>query len=294
MVNRKFAEEVRDHVRETLGSRAISAEIRDVIKANNTKLTAIVIQSSCSNVAPMVYLEYFEANDMSVEETTKTICDMFLKESLKTSAMSDVVDNIRDWDKIKDKICFRLYNMELNKTRLADVPYIKYLDLAVTFFIVVKTEEPEFGSIMVTSNLMETWGKSITDLSDVASVNTPKYFPIKIKHISDIIGLPIDEPMYVATTTSGSYGATVLLYDKLLNSYCDKFDDDLIILPSSIHDCIIIPKNALDVDKLNGLSEMVRSINQSDVVDDIEVLSDQAYVWCKEYGLYGLPEEEAV
>ncbi len=292
MVSRKFAEEVRNQVRETLGSRVVNVEIREVMKANDIKTTAIVVQSSCSNIAPTIYLEYFEANGMSVEETTKTICDMFLKESFKTSAMSDVVDNIRDWDKIKDKICFRLYNEELNKTRLADVPYIKYLDLAVTYFIVVKAGESEFGSIMVTDNLMETWGKNIADLSDAASVNTPKYFPIKIKHISDIIGLPIDEPMYVATTTSGSYGATVLLNDELLNSYYDKFNDDLIILPSSIHDCIIIPKNALDADRLNGLSEMVRSINQSDAVNETEVLSDQAYVWCKEYGLYGLPDEE--
>ena len=43
-----------------------------------------------------------------------------------------------------------------------------------------------------------------------------------------------------------------------------------------------------------GIFSMLAKNANDDVVNETEVLSDQAYVWSKKYGLYGLPDEEAV
>lgn len=81
----------------------------------------------------------------------------------------------------------------------------------------------------------------------------------------------------VVTNRTKVYGA-VAIYDKeMLSKIAEKYDSNLVILPSSIHECIICVDNDPD---LNVYSDMVRSVNQIEVRPE-ERLSDHAYLFDK-------------
>ena len=81
-------------------------------------------------------------------------------------------------------------------------------------------------------------------------------------------------PMFVATNKSKINGASVILYDGLLAKFAEKVGGDFYILPSSIHETILLPAAGdMDVDYLIG---MVRSINAAEVSPE-EILSDNVY-----------------
>lgn len=81
-------------------------------------------------------------------------------------------------------------------------------------------------------------------------------------------------PIYVLTNAKGFLGAAGLLLDSLLADLADLIENSFFILPSSIHEVILVPEgNGMDI---RSLSEMIRAVNESEVSPQ-EVLSDHAY-----------------
>jgi hypothetical protein len=87
--------------------------------------------------------------------------------------------------------------------------------------------------------------------------------------------------LYVLTNESATNGATAICNDKKMREIAEMLDSDLIVLPSSIHEVIIMPKDdSLDID---SLIQMVQDINGSEVAAD-EILSNNVYVYSRERG----------
>lgn len=81
-------------------------------------------------------------------------------------------------------------------------------------------------------------------------------------------------PIYVLTNAKGFLGAAGLLLDSLLADFSDLIENSFFILPSSIHEVLLVPEsNGMDMETL---SEMVCAVNKSHVSPQ-EVLSDHAY-----------------
>ena len=88
-------------------------------------------------------------------------------------------------------------------------------------------------------------------------------------------------PMYILTNKERRYGAGTIFYPGIMEQAQKLLGDNFYILPSSIHECILIPEEGnYDQDRL---SEMVAEINEQHV-DAREVLSDQAYYYLKKDG----------
>ena len=81
-------------------------------------------------------------------------------------------------------------------------------------------------------------------------------------------------PMYVLTNRKRCNGAACVLYEQVLENFAKKINDNLYILPSSVHEVIMIP--ASFAGKASQLREMVEEINATQVEDE-EVLSDSVY-----------------
>ena len=85
-------------------------------------------------------------------------------------------------------------------------------------------------------------------------------------------------PMYVLSNSVGINGASALMYPNALKSIADELKKDLVILPSSIHEVLLIPYEN-DVD-FEDLSNMVTTINQEQVpVEDR--LSNHVYYYSR-------------
>ena len=80
--------------------------------------------------------------------------------------------------------------------------------------------------------------------------------------------------MYVLTNESSLNGASCILYEDVLYDFAHEIDNDLYILPSSIHEVILLPK--LSIYEKKELVNMVREVN-TEGVDADEVLSDNVY-----------------
>lgn len=87
--------------------------------------------------------------------------------------------------------------------------------------------------------------------------------------------------MYVLTNRSRIYGASAVLFPEVMEKVDRMFPEGFYVLPSSVHECIIIPKTA-DIG-LKELGDMVRGINR-EMVRPEEVLSDHIYEYDKERG----------
>ena len=81
-------------------------------------------------------------------------------------------------------------------------------------------------------------------------------------------------PMYVLTNSRSHMGASALLALPFLDEFRERIGEDFWILPSSIHEVILVPVSK--VEDRAKLCAMVREINETQVPPQ-EVLSDEVY-----------------
>lgn len=85
-----------------------------------------------------------------------------------------------------------------------------------------------------------------------------------------------DIQMYVLTNKNRINGAAAMFYDEVLKEFADSVEKDLIIIPSSVHEVILIPNNnSITEDEVN---EMIREVNQTEL-NPVEILSEHAYLY---------------
>lgn len=89
--------------------------------------------------------------------------------------------------------------------------------------------------------------------------------------------MDFEAPMYLFTNKHAHYGAAAILNKDLVKKLGEKHQTDkLLVFPSSVHEFIVIPYIEWLLD-INEASELVRSINHSEV-SPVERLTDQAYL----------------
>lgn len=99
-----------------------------------------------------------------------------------------------------------------------------------------------------------------------------------IVDIAELIGIPDFGTMYVASNASTYYGASAILITELLKGFADSHGvKKLLILPSSIHECIIIPFKNFTQEDVEIYKNMVKEINATEVAEE-DRLIDTAYV----------------
>ena len=100
----------------------------------------------------------------------------------------------------------------------------------------------------------------------------------RITTIAEMLGIPEqeapDKGLYVLTTPRSFGGAAVLLRPDVLDAVRDQLKDDLVILPSSIHEVLVMKKS--EAPDIKDLEMMVREINQREVMSE-DRLSDCVY-----------------
>ena len=88
----------------------------------------------------------------------------------------------------------------------------------------------------------------------------------------------LPNPMFVLSNSRRMYGSSVILYDGVIKSSVDMLGDDLIIIPSSIHEILLIP--ASNCGSVESMKEAVLYTNRT-VLDADDVLSDSIYYYSR-------------
>lgn len=269
--------------------------IQSVNKNNGLVLTGITILRKDCNIAPTIYLnQAFEQYQEG--RTLESICREFIRVYEEHKVETDFdVSCVTDFSKVQSRICYKLINAEKNEVLLTDVPHILLEDLAVIFYILVSSDVEGTGTVTIRNNMLELWNVNADTLYELALANTQRLFRGTVQSMAnvmmDILSKQMDEesameffdmmvgeddviPMYVCTNTMKLNGAGVILYNGLLQEFADRVGSDVFILPSSIHETLLIPANA-DMDA-EYLRDMVRTVNRTEVAPD-EILSDSVY-----------------
>ena len=273
----------------------ITVRITDVTKNNGVVLKGMSFTGQGETISPTIYLEqYYEAYKEGSEwsELVDRIVDTF-----RLGAKKEIFDvqSFLDFEDAKEHIVFKIVNYEKNKKLLKKIPHRKIMDLAVVYYYLLSNDSFENATILIYNNHLENWKITADELDEIAMKNTPNLLGADLRSITDVLNEMLksrgvdtafldEEPteggsMYVLSNESKVFGAAAILYSEVLKKFADKIGSDLFILPSSVHEVIIIPKeDGMDWEKLQ---EMVVEVNATQV-EEVEVLSDSVYYYSRE------------
>ena len=196
-------------------------------------------------------------------------------------------EDIFNYDKIKDMIFPRLINTDANKEYLADKPHRNIEDLSIVYAVRVSEDANGFAEAVITDDLANMWGVDQEELNDRAMENIGERPPVFANieemifggmtnpdyEIEDIEPENYSLPFFVLTNQQKSKGAVLAIDPKTMNRITEKLGD-VYVIPSSVDETLIVPKNA--VDDVNRLVAMVKEVNASEVRPE-DQLSNNIY-----------------
>jgi hypothetical protein len=297
----EFCSEIAGQVEKQLGE-GHETVLRSVQKNNGVMMEGLLIRYQEAAVVPTIYMDPFYEQYCEGRTMEHIVADVV--EIYKNNRVPFQKELPLSYEDIKDRILFRLVNLPLNREALLHMPHIEIGDLAVGFHWTVDTDDSRVGTVRVTDEQAAVWGVSTEQLTEIALRNTERSLPPVLRRIEDVLteilnggdasgledadeaerellreelndeGARREFPMYVLSNSFSNGGAAALLELPFLNRFREKIGEDFWILPSSIHEVILVPVSKLpDRDKL---TQMVREINRTQVPRQ-EFLSDVVY-----------------
>lgn len=291
-----FAAKVCAAVEKNLGE-GVRTEVRKVRKNNGTLLHGLLILSEGRTVVPTIYLECFlEAykSGAPFEEVIGRLLSVYQRDIPQNNVDMEF---FRHYEEVKNRVCYRLIGRRSNKDLLDEIPHVDFLDMAICFYYAYHDEGFGEGSILIYNSHMEMWDTSTEELFRLAQDNTPRIFPwrcIDVEEIRNELLIQNEDrnsgasssqndkmvddpeiPMKVLSNNKRTCGAACILYPGVLQEIA-KRDGDLYIIPSSIHETILLPyDNKMSV---GYLKRMIQEVNRTQVAPE-EVLSDSLYYY---------------
>lgn len=261
---------------------------------NHLVLDGLTILEPGINISPTIYLNhYFEQYCNG--------CDFSIiqQQILQYYHQHCPLDNIDTtfftcFDQVSSRIVYKLIHFDKNRELLNEIPHFPYLDLAIVFYCLVPKTPYENASILIYNHHLTYWEITKDMLLKLARKNTPLLLPENCCSLAELIRPALSlfseqeqlitqeileeetVPMYVLTNSQQYFGAACILYPRTLYHISQNLNNDLYILPSSIHEIIIIPASSSAIP--TELAQIVRDINLTEVAPD-EILSDSVYYY---------------
>lgn len=292
----KFVDTMQKKV-EALIDAGTKVAIMEVHKNNGVKKKGLMVKANNCNMAPTVYLEEFYKEyqqGKNLEELAQEVVEVYRDNG---AFINFHVEDFKDFGKMKSRLVFRVINYEKNAEMLSDSPYLTFLDLAIVPYISFPVDGKNCGSILIKKEHLMIWEITEEEAMKIAAENTPKLLQPQIRKMEDTIRQLIlmergndrreyedlleemeesdkKVPMYVLTNLKNLYGASCMLYDGVIEMFAEEMGEDVYILPSSIHEVILVPESkAMPAKELRC---MVEEINDAQIPEE-EILSNHVY-----------------
>lgn len=240
-------------------------------------------------------LSYEECVDRAVEIVTDSLTNIPAIDFTKLS-----------YDYLKEFLSIEAISAERNREKLENIPHKLVEDIAIIYRFVLKEDNGGRNSILITDNILKTFGISEEQLFRDAEETAPVQNPLIIQDMYEVVKglmgclgeLPEEDEdlftrpqMLIATTPSKMFGAGVIAYPEFCELASEAIGGDFYLLPSSVHEVIILPDNG-DKDMPNVLKDMVRMVNATEVPPQ-DVLTDSVYHYDSRNDLFELADKYA-
>lgn len=296
MVYKQFLTAVKERMEAALGS-SYELELRKVPKNNGLILDGLCITRGDTHVAPAIYLNPCYDQYCKGEPLDHIVAELLALYRRNSTPPPLDYQMLSGYEGIRPNIACKLIHAASNEAILKDVPHIPWLDLAIVFYICIHEDDTGLMTAMIHNSHLRIWDISLEDLKTSALSNSPKLFPPVISSMACIIEelnrkldprfqetRPRPEtpaPFYILSNRSGINGAACILYEDVLKNFADGVEKDLIILPSSIHEVLLLPDDG-DI-SYDEMSRLVTHINRSEVPEE-DRLSNQVYLYSRKTG----------
>ena len=276
----EFAEAVRAEFEKRIEKSVI---VQKLNKNNGIVLYGLTVLEDEINISATIYLEpYYEVYEDTGMEYILDRLERVYEENKPEQSFD--ISKILDYESIKENLRAKLINYELNRDFLKEIPHRRFLDLAIVAYIALEMEEEIEGNATITvkNNLQQTWKVDTEELIDNALENIKG--DVVVANMSEYVDMSLFGDIenlfdiYVLTNRLKLHGAVAMLQKDRLKQFAEEQEKEtLTILPSSIHECIIIDVED-ELKNTKELREMVKEVNET-VVSDQDILSNNVYIY---------------
>lgn len=271
MKYQEFVEQVRKDIRERLPGVEVVA--RQVEKLQGEGYLGICIQKEKSDVGVSMNLQgAFDAMiaGTSYEETFEGVFKSL--ENALNNRPNISAEELSDYGTMRKRLMLQVVSTAANQEMLTDIPHLEREDMSIVYRFVFDNNEEGMASALVTNQMLDNFGITAEQLHEDAAANASEKFPARVRTMQEVLAemmgvemydAPEEPKMYVATCNGGVFGAGCIFYPNFMNQAADLIQGDFYILPSSVHECLLIPDNGERNSR--ELEAMVREINASEV-----------------------------
>ena len=298
-----FAEGVAKDIRNYLPSEYEDAEFQVVQKNKNNGIQLVGVQVNLPerNASPIIYMEQFfdEIRQGEPVELVMNRIASCIEKSSQAPFMNCGID-LTNYDSLKEHLAIKLVNTQANRKMLQEMPHENMEDLSTICYVDFPVDSGEGKATMEVKNQhLSIWNVDSKELfqqarANTQSINTPILQSMdemmlsifnEERHSTNLLdesvefGLRSHDMLYALTNMEKQYGASMITQPEVLNKLNQLFPEGFYVLPSSVHEVLIVPDNG-EVEP-RRLGEMVREVNRAEVERE-EVLSDRVYSYDKE------------
>ena len=309
MEYKDFIHNIKNGIQKIIGNKG-KAEIIQVNRNNGIKLDGLIVMDSEKNISPTIYLDiYYEQFREGRTETDilNEIHQLYQKYSCGME-MDINIQDLQSYEKIKKNIAYKVINYEKNYELLQEIPHVRFLDMAIVFFVLVpcnNNHSLENAVFQIRDEHLKMWNTDIGEVYRDALYNTPELFPPKIHCMTDVLTELISKEnkqdvhiqeecnfwhqeienmktkeypcLYVFTNDRNANGAACLLYKNTLKEFSEKENTDFYIIPSSVHEVLLISAENNNI-SVGDLRKIVEEVNRTELSEE-EILSDNIYYY---------------
>lgn len=200
--------------------------------------------------------------------------------------------NFNSYEDLKDKLQIRIYDPDFSRNLLEGKVVTYVGDFALVYMATLYKSEKGLGNLMFTPELMDTLGIDIQTLHRDAMIGDLNWEPVLFTTEDLIEALFLDKPLFsinlfnrkvrmrgdelpMLTLTKGNQmnGASMILHKSIRRKIGDIIGGNFYVLPSSIHEVMIIPEEGFEAGELSELvstcnSELFTEANLKDILSD--------------------------
>lgn len=224
----------------------------------------------------------------------------------------------------KNNFIVQVENYERHKEVLEAGPYIRQMDLALSCSLLVNLTPREMMTNRVTWAMLKQWDMSPEELFRRAGDDSREQLPPIVEPMSDVIkGFLMEEflesakdnmeqaldnaekdyqklfgdqadtvpEIYVISNELRIQGSAVIFYTDVLEHFASEKNSDLILLPSSIHEWLVLTEASAG--EIRELEAMIRDANRQVVLPE-EILSDHVYKYILKTREFKIVDSETV
>ena len=258
-------------------------ELKEMEKNNGVRVPAICIRQEKESISPSISLvPYLEeaGRGVSCRHLARQIWDCYEEARVKGAMPERFFSSYND---VRARVFCRLVNYEKNRDQLLSVPHEMWQDLAVTYYYQVDPAILPDATILIRHEHLKKWQVEEEELRRDAWKNSLAKMPLQFLNLGAVLqemavweseGAGEETNLALLTNESRTLGAVCICYPGATEEISKAVSGDYYILPSSIHECLILPDDGSF--EREELERVVRQINRTQLSPQ-EILSDRVY-----------------